>query len=54
MAAGYDGSGGSEDVGQKEDSIHFRENQNDKEEEREKEDKPLSLKWPDTRCKQIT
>ncbi|KAF3854867.1 hypothetical protein F7725_022922 [Dissostichus mawsoni] len=54
VAAGYNGSGGSEDVGRKEDSIHFRENKNYKEEEREKEDKPLSLKWPDTRRKQIT
>ena len=59
MPAGEEGSGGAEDAESDEDDID-KEGDNDVETEEkvkegeEKNDKPLSLKWPDTPRKQAT
>ncbi|XP_023278358.1 sodium/potassium/calcium exchanger 1-like [Seriola lalandi dorsalis] len=59
--AGEDGSGGPEEFDSDkeennkdsdESSKNDCENKDGEEEEEEKKDKPLSLEWPDTRCKQ--
>uniref|UniRef100_UPI0037E77D23 sodium/potassium/calcium exchanger 1-like n=1 Tax=Semicossyphus pulcher TaxID=241346 RepID=UPI0037E77D23 len=53
VPAGEDGSQGDEDAIRDEDDID-RDYLKIEEKEDQKRDKPLSLNWPDTRCKQAT